>query len=91
MDVGGGGKAPARADALRLAERSGLRVKRARVVLEEICDGLAGAGAILRENDLRPSEANRIAALFDEYDQHSLEGDEARDVMAKLSKIRKLR
>ena len=65
MDVGGEGKAPARADALRVAERSGLRKKRALVILEEVCDGLSGVGAVLRENGVRPSEANRIAALFE--------------------------
>lgn len=66
MDVGGEGKAPARADALRVAERSGLRAKRARVILEEVCDGLAGAGTVLREHGVRPSEANRITAVFEE-------------------------
>ena len=66
MDVGGEGKAPARADALRVAEQSGLREKRARVILEEVCDSLAGARAVLCENGVRSSETARIAAIFEE-------------------------
>ena len=66
MDVGGEGKAPNRAEALRVAEHSGLREKRARIILEEVCDGLSEVGAVLREHGVRPSEATRIAALFEE-------------------------
>lgn len=67
MDIAGEGKAPGRADALRLAAQTGIRPKVAVRILEEVCDGLSGAKKVLQEQGVRSTETARIASIIEKH------------------------